>query len=113
MSVNTPRIFNQLKPPAPLNPSADPTLLYTVSNGTRAQVTMFVCNQSSDIEFFRIALVPAGGTLINARFIAWDSPLASNGIFSVSGIGLNQGDSILVRSSLGNLSFTATGLQLS
>jgi len=73
---------------------------------------MFVCNQSNDVEFFRIALVPAGGTLINARFIAWDSPLAGNGVFSVAGIGLNQGDSIWVRSNFGNLSFTATGIQL-
>jgi hypothetical protein len=72
-----------------------------------------VCNQNSDIEFFRIALVPSGGTLINARYIAWDSPLAANGLFSASGIGLNQGDSIWVRSNFGNLSFTATGIQLS
>lgn len=109
MSVNTPRIFGQLKP----TDTITPTLLYSVAVNTRAQVTLFVCNQSSDIEFFRIALVPSGGTLINARYIAWDSPLAGNGVFSVSGIGLNQGDSIWVRSNFGNLSFTATGLQLS
>lgn len=109
MTVNTPRIFGQLKPTDTVNP----TILYSVATNTRAQVTLFVCNQSADIEFFRIALVPAGGTLITARFIAWDSPLAGNGVFSVSGIGLNQGDSIWVKSNSGNLSFTATGLQLS
>ena len=109
MSVNTPRIFGQLKPQDVENP----TILYTVPVNTRAQVTLFVCNQSADIEFFRIALVPAGGTIISARYIAWDSPLAGNGVFSVSGIGLNQGDSIWVKSFFGQLSFTATGLQLS
>jgi len=109
MSINTPRIFGQLKPTDTVNP----TILYTVSTNTRAQVTMFVCNQEADIEFFRIALVPFGGTLITARYIAFDSPLAGNGVFSVSGIGLNQGDSIWVKSASGNLSFTATGVQLS
>ena len=109
MSLNTPRIFNQLKP----TDTEDPTLLYTVITNTRAQVTLFVCNQRSDIEFFRIALVPAGGTLIDARYIAFDTPLAANGMFSATGIGLNQGDSIYVRSNFGQLSFTATGIQLS
>ncbi len=109
MSVTTPRIFNQLKP----QDVESPTSLYIVPVNTRAQVTIFVCNQSADIEFFRIALVPAGGTLIDARYIAWDTPLAGNGMFSVTGIGLNQGDSIHVKSVFGQLSFTATGLQLS
>ena len=109
MTVNTPRIFSQLMP----SNIEIPTVLYTVPVNTRAQVTMFVCNQSSDVEFFRIALVPFGGTLIDARYVAFDSPLAGNGVFSMSGIGLSQGDSIHVRSNFGRLSFTATGLQLS
>jgi hypothetical protein len=108
MSTNTPRIFGQLKP----SDTSTAQVLYTVPANTRAQVTVFVCNQNADIEFFRIALVPAGGSLIAARYIAWDSPLAGNGVFSVSGIGLNQGDSIWVKSDQGNLSFTATGIQL-
>lgn len=108
MSVNTPRIFNQLKPAANTD-----SLLYTVATNTRAQVTMFVCNQSANAEFVRIALVQAGSTLTLARYIAWDSIMAGNGVFSVAGIGLNEGDSIYVRSRFGELSFTATGIQLS
>jgi len=109
MTTNTPRIFGQLKP----TDTVDATPLYTVITNTRAQVTVFVCNQDAGVEFFRIALVPAGGTLISARYIAFDSPLAGNGVFSVSGIGLNAGDAIWVKSASGNLSFTATGVQLS
>lgn len=74
---------------------------------------MFVCNQTASVEFFRIALVQSGSGLTDARYIAFDSPLAGNGVFSVAGIGLNEGDSIYVRSTSGNLSFTATGIQLS
>ena len=115
MSINTPKIFGQLKPINPPGPPEDAPmrLLYVVGNNTRAQVTLFVCNQSANVEFFRIALVPAGSTLIDARYIAYDSILAANGVFSVSGIGLDQGDSIYVRSSYSQLSFTATGILLS
>lgn len=108
MSVNTPRIFGQSKPVAVTD-----TQLYTVATNTRAQVTLFVCNQSADVEFVRIALVQVGNTLTSARYIAYDSPIGANGVFSVSGIGLNQGDTVWVRSQYGNLSFTATGIQLS
>ena len=109
MSMNTPRIFNQLSP----SDTGIMNLLYTVATNTRAQVTLFVCNRDADAEFFRIALVPSGGTLINASYIAYDSILAPHGVFSVSGIGMNVGDAIYVKSARGYLSFTATGIQLS
>lgn len=109
MTVNTPRIFGQIKP----TNTEQPSLLYTVQTSTRAQVTIFVCNQESPAEFFRIALIPSGQSFAAARYIAWDTPLTGNGVFSVSGIGMNQGDSVWVKSANGNLSFTATGIELS
>lgn len=111
MTTNTPRIFGQLKP----TDTANMTRLYQVPVNTRAQVTMFVCNQDDVAEYFRIALVPNPGDVLNlttARYIAYDAILAPNGVFSVSGIGLNQGDAIWVKSTYGQLSFTATGIQL-
>jgi hypothetical protein len=111
MTINTPRIFGQLKPS--LQPNDPPVSLYTVATNTRAQVTIFVCNLSSQIDSFKIALVQSGSGLSDARYIAWETPLVGNGVFSVSGIGLNQGDAIFVRSSNNTLSFTATGVQLS
>lgn len=105
--MNTPKIFGQLKP----SNTEDASMLYEVTNNTRAQITVFVCNQSDSVELFRIALVPANTTLIAARYIAYDSPLAANGVFSVSGIGLNAGDAIWVKSQQGALSFTATGIE--
>jgi hypothetical protein len=109
MTINTPRIFGQIKP----TDTDQPNLLYTVQLGTRAQVTIFVCNQENIPEFFRIALIPNGQGFAAARYIAWDTPLIGNAVFSVSGIGMNQGDSIWVKSNSGNLSFTATGIELS
>ena len=109
MTITTPRIFGQL---LPLNTAA-PSILYTAPAGRQAQVTLFVCNQSGSVEYFRIALVQFGQTLINARYIAWDTPITNNGMFSAAGIGLNSGDSIWVKSATGQLSFTATGIEFS
>jgi len=112
MSTNTPKIFGQLKPPGPPN-NVNMLPLYFVGNNTRAQVTIFVCNQGATPEFFRIALVRAGDTVKDYTYIAYDSILAPNGVFSVSGIGVDAGDAIYVKSSLGQSSFTATGILLS
>lgn len=108
MTTYTPKIFAQLKPADTTNV----TQMYTVPSGKQAQVTVFVCNQSGAAESFRIALVPSGGSPTTARFIAWDTPLTGNGVFSVTGIGLASGESLWVKSALGNLSFTATGIEL-
>ena len=108
MGTYTPKIFAQLKP----TDTTNATQMYSVPTGKQAQVTVFVCNQSGAAEFFRIALVPSGGSPTTARFIAWDTPLTGNGVFSVTGIGLASGESLWVKSALGNLSFTATGIEL-
>lgn len=109
MAITTPRIFAQLKPDDIVNESR----LFQLNDNTQAQVTLYVCNQGGSVEYMRIALVPANTTLTNPRFIAYDTPLTGNGVFSVSGIGLNEGDSIWVKSNFGNLSFTATGIEFS
>jgi len=107
MTYTTPKIFAQAKPSDTLNS----TLLYSVPGGASAQVTLFVCNQSNSVEYFRIGLVPAGFTLATQRYIAFDTAITGNGIFSVASIGLSGGDTIWIRSSAGNLSFTATGME--
>ena len=109
MTITTPRIFAQLKPVDTINE----TRLLLMNPGTQGQITLYVCNQSNSVEFFRIALVPDGGVLATARFIAYDTQLTGNGVFSVAGIGLSAGDAIWVKSSSGDLSFTATGIQFS
>jgi hypothetical protein len=115
MTVTTPKIFDQAKPPASGTEGGPTTItnLYTVPSGRQAQVTIFVCNQSNNLETFRIAIVQSGATMTEARYLSWDTPIVANGVFSFSGIGLNSGESIKVRSQYGFLSFTATGIELS
>lgn len=109
MAITTPRIFAQLKPTDTVNE----TRLLQLNPATHGQVTLYVCNQGSGAEFFRIALVPANSVLASARYIAYDTPLTGNGVFSVAGIGLSAGDAIWVKSTNGDLSFTATGIEFS
>ena len=115
MTVNTPKIFDQAKPPASGTGGGPETALtlYTVPVGRQAQVTMFICNQMNELDTFRVAIVKSADALTTARYIAWDTPIVANGVFSLSGIGLNSGESIRVRSQYGFLSFTATGIELS
>ncbi len=115
MTINTPKIFGQAKPPASGTGGGPETALtlYTVPTGKQAQVSIFVCNQMNDVDTFRVAIVQAATALTTARYIAWDTPIVANGVFSLSGIGLNSGERILIRSQFGFLSFTATGVELS
>jgi hypothetical protein len=107
MATTTPKIFGQLKPSNVVSPN----LLYIAPAGKQAQITIFISNQGSGQDFFRVALVPNGQSITTARYVAYDTPLIGFGVFAVSGIGLDTGDSIFVKSSSGNLSFTATGIE--
>jgi len=104
--TTTPRIFGQSKPVASIE-----TNLLTVGPGSTAQLNVFVANQSPSIDTFSIQLVPSGDSPDLSRYIAYNTPLIGNGVFSVSGISLGSGDAVLVKTGGGNCSITATGLQ--
>jgi len=108
MSTTVPSILGQNKP----NPNVD-TNLFTVATGTQVQFSIFVCNQSNSVDNFTIALVPNGGIEGSESFIAYNTPLTANGVFSASGLYLNSGDQVRVLSVGGNMSFTATGMIIS
>jgi hypothetical protein len=105
MTTTTPSILGQNMPSAGIN-----TNLFTVANGSQVQFNLFVCNQSTSQDQFTIALVPNTGIETAATYIAFNTPIISNGIFTIGGLYLNSGDQIKILSTHGNLSFTATGL---
>lgn len=106
MSTTTPKIFGQAKPAA-----ATPTTLFTVPGASTAQVNIYVANQSSAIDRFNIELIPSGQSPDDKQYIAYDTPLTGNGVFSVAGIALSGGDMVMVSTTSGNCSITGTGLQ--
>jgi glucose-6-phosphate dehydrogenase assembly protein OpcA len=91
------------------------TSLYTVPGSTQAVVsTLVVANRASTAATFRVAVRPAGATLANQHYLAFDVPIAGNDSTTLTlGITLAATDVITVRGSTANLSFNAFGTELS
>jgi hypothetical protein len=91
------------------------TTLETVPSATQVVVsTIAVCNRAATAATYRIAVRPAGATLANEHYIAYDAPLAANNsTFITIGITLAATDVITVYASSANLSFSAFGSEIS
>ena len=107
MTTTTPKIFGQAKPVANIQ-----TNLLTVAYDAQAQISLFVCNQGSTIDTFSVELLPNGDSPDLSRYIAYNTPILGNGVFAVAGVALGNGDSVVVSTTNGNCSITATGLQI-
>lgn len=98
------KVLAQSAPSAATN-----TTLYTASNQTIIS-TLNVANFGSIQDTIRIAVRPAGATLANQHYIAYDVPLAAGAVFSLQGgITLGNTDVITVRSTSGGSAFSAFG----
>jgi hypothetical protein len=68
------KVLAQSAPSATTN-----TDVYTVGSGKQATVsTITVCNRSTTIATYRIAIRVAGSALSNEEYIAYDAPVGSN-----------------------------------
>lgn len=103
----TAKILGKSKPAATTD-----TDLYTAPASTQAQATLFICNQSGGADTFRVALIEASGSLSDDDYIEYDFSLPANMTRTITGIALNAGEKISVRSGSGNISFVATGLEI-
>ena len=105
----TPQILGQGIPTAGVD-----TLIASVPGAATAQMSIFICNQSSVLEQVSIALVPGTQTTPPSdqlyNYIAYNTPIIGNGIFSFSGIFLNTGDTIRMKTINGTASVTVTGV---
>ena len=100
---------------AQLAPSATTaTTLYTVGSGKSAVVsTLVVANRAGSPAQFRIAVRPAGATLANEHYIAYDVTVgASDSTTLTLGITLAATDVITVYASTANLSFNVFGSEI-
>ena len=91
------------------------TTLDTIPSATQAVVsTIVVCNRAATSATYRIAIRPAGATLANEHYIAYDSTVAANDSTMLTiGITLGATDVITVYASTANLSFSAFGSEIS
>jgi hypothetical protein len=90
------------------------TTLYTVPSATSTVVsTLAIANRSATAATYRIAIRPAGATLANEHYIAYDVTVgASDSTTLTLGITLAATDVITVYASTANLSFNAFGSEI-
>jgi len=98
------------------NPSATTaTTLYTVPSATQAVIsTIVIANLTATAATFRIAVRPAGATLANSQYIAYDITVgASDSTALTLGVTMNTTDVLTVYASTANLTCTAFGSEIS
>ena len=91
------------------------TTLYTVGSGKSAVIsTLVVANRANTAATYRIAVRPAGATLANEHYIAYDVTVGANDSTTLTlGITLAATDVVTIYASTANLSFTAFGSEIS
>jgi hypothetical protein len=102
------KVLGQVSPTA----STD-TTLYTVPSATQAVVSSITVANLGTSGLYRIAIRPAGATLANQHYIAYDGVLnANDSITWTLGITLSQTDVITVRANT-TFAFSAFGSEIS
>ena len=108
--ASTYKVLGQLAP----NATTD-TTLYTVPVSTQAVIsTIIVANRAATAGTFQIAIRPAGATLANQHFIAFNVQIAANDSTTLTlGITLGPTDVITVNCSSANMSVNVFGSEIS
>jgi hypothetical protein len=98
------------------NPAATTaTTLYTVPSATSTVVsTITVCNIGTTVGTFRIAIRPAGATLANQHYLAYDATLSGADMLTFTlGLTLATTDVVTVYASSANFAFSIFGSEIS
>ena len=90
------------------------TALYTVGAGKSAVVsTIAVCNRAASSATYRISVRPAGATLANQHYLAYDATITANNTTMLTiGVTLAATDVLEVYASTANFSFSAFGTEI-
>ena len=91
------------------------TDIYTVGAGKQAIIsTITIANRSASSRTYRIAVRPAGATLANQHYIAYDVAIPPNDATALTlGITLTATDVVTVYASTADLSFGIFGSEIS
>jgi glucose-6-phosphate dehydrogenase assembly protein OpcA len=107
--ATTYKVLGQLAPSA-----TTATTLYTVPSATQAVVSsLVVANRAATAATYRIAVRPAGATLANQHYVAYDVAVgASDSTTLTIGLTLAATDVITVYASTANTSFSVFGSEI-
>jgi glucose-6-phosphate dehydrogenase assembly protein OpcA len=97
------------------NPAATTaTTLYTVPSSTSAIVSsLTVANLANTSTTYRIAVRPAGATLANSHYLAYDAALPANDSTILTlGVTLATTDVVTVYAGSANVTFSAFGVEI-
>lgn len=103
------KVLAQSAPSATTN-----TDIYTVGSGKQTVVsTITVANRSASASSYRIAVRPAGATIANQHYLAYDIAIAANDTTVLTiGVTLAATDVITVYALSANLSFGIYGTEI-
>jgi len=96
-------------------PSANTaTTLYTVPSANSAIIsTLTICNQDAAATTFRLAVRPAGESLVSKHYLNYDTPLPGNDSITVTiGMTLAETDVVTVYAGSATVSFNAFGNEI-
>lgn len=90
------------------------TTLYTVPASTQAVIsTITVCNRGTSSGTYRVAVRPAGASLANQHYVAFDAPLGAKVSETWTlGITVEATDVVTVYASSADFSFSAFGSEI-
>ena len=97
------------------NPAATTlTTLYTVPAATQTVAsTLSICNIGTVSTTYRIAVRPAGASIVNQHYLAYDTVVSANDtILLTLGIALATTDIISVYAGTANVSFSVFGVEI-
>lgn len=97
------------------NPAATTaTTLYTVPSSTSTIVSsLTIANLANTSTTYRVAIRPAGATLANSHYIAYDAALpASDTTILTLGVTLATTDVVTVYAGSANVTFSAFGVEI-